>query len=99
MKRNIMIVGYSIVSTNYSTAKFQFIGELNEAENRKLKGVFYMKKYEYKVITIPTNLALNSKQYEKIAPEFETTLNELGANGWELVQCMNGFFFFKRERE
>lgn len=58
-----------------------------------------MKKYEYKVITIPTNLAINAKQYEKIAQEIETTLNELGANGWELIQRMDGFFFFKRESE
>lgn len=58
-----------------------------------------MKKYEYKVITIPTNLAINAKQYEKIAQEFETILNELGANGWELIQRMDGFFFFKRESE
>lgn len=58
-----------------------------------------MKKYEYKVITIPTALTLNTKQYEKIAQEFETQLNELGANGWELVQRMDGFFFFKREVE
>lgn len=58
-----------------------------------------MKKYEYKVITIPTNLAINTRQYEKIAQEFETKLNELGANGWELIQRMDGFFFFKRESE
>lgn len=58
-----------------------------------------MKKYEYKVIAIPTNLAMSTKQFEKIAQEFETKLNELGANGWELIQRMDGFFFFKRERE
>lgn len=58
-----------------------------------------MKKYEYKVITIPINLAINTRQYEKIAQEFETKLNELGANGWELIQRMDGFFFFKRESE
>ena len=43
-----------------------------------------MKKYEYKVITIATSLALGTKQYEKIAQEFEMQLNELGADGWEL---------------
>ncbi|WP_314723540.1 DUF4177 domain-containing protein [Enterocloster bolteae] len=58
-----------------------------------------MKKYEYKVLTIATALALNTKQYEKTAQEFEVQLNELGANGWELVQRMDGYFFFKRECE
>ncbi len=56
-----------------------------------------MKKYEYKVITIATALAVSTKQYEKIAQEFEIQLNELGADGWELVQRTDGFFFFKRE--
>lgn len=58
-----------------------------------------MKKYEYKVITIPTGFAMNSRQYETIALEFEARLNELGAEGWELVQRIDGFFFFKRECE
>lgn len=58
-----------------------------------------MTKYEYKVITIPTTLAMSTKQFEKIAQEFETQLNELGAEGWELVQRMDGFFFFKRVAE
>ncbi len=56
-----------------------------------------MKKYEYKVVAIATSLAVSTKQYEKIAQEFEIQLNEFGADGWELVQRMDGFFFFKRE--
>lgn len=56
-----------------------------------------MKKFEYKVITIPTSIPIGIKSFEKIADEFETTLNQLGAEGWELVQRMDGYFFFKRE--
>lgn len=58
-----------------------------------------MKKYEYKVITIATTMVMSTKQYEKTAQEFEAQLNELGMEGWELVQRMDSFFFFKRERE
>jgi len=58
-----------------------------------------MKKYEYKVITIATTLPVSTKRYEKIAQDFERKLNELGVEGWELVQRMDGFFFFKREVE
>ncbi|MCI9213375.1 MAG: DUF4177 domain-containing protein [Ruminococcus sp.] len=42
------------------------------------------------MITIATSLAVSRKQYEKIAQEFEMQLNELGADGWELVQRMDG---------
>lgn len=58
-----------------------------------------MKKFEYKVITIATNLAMTTKQYEKIAEEYEEKLNALGEEGWELVNRVDGFFFFKRAVE
>ena len=57
-----------------------------------------MKQWEYKVVTIATNADLTAKQYEKAAQEFEAQLNELGADGWEMVQRADGFFFFKREK-
>lgn len=56
-----------------------------------------MKKFEYKVIPIATSISLGTKGYEKIALEFETQLNKLGEDGWELVQRTDGLFFFKRE--
>ncbi len=56
-----------------------------------------MKKFEYKVITIPTRIPLGTKGYEEIAAEFETALNKLGAEGWEFVQRTDGCLFFKRE--
>lgn len=56
-----------------------------------------MKKFEYKVIAIPTNIPIGTKGYEKTASEFENILNDLGLEGWELVQRADGFFFFKRE--
>ena len=36
-----------------------------------------MKKFEYKVMAIPTAVALGTKGYEKIAAEFEIELNKL----------------------
>ena len=58
-----------------------------------------MKKYEYKVTTMPTTLPMTAKEYEKVTREFEAKLNELGAEGWEFVQRVNSLFFFKRELE
>lgn len=58
-----------------------------------------MKKFEYKAVAIRTSLPITAKHYEKIAQEFEARLNNFGADGWELVQCIDGFFFFKREIE
>ncbi len=57
-----------------------------------------MKKFEYKVITTPTEMTITTKQYEKTALEFEKELNKLGEEGWELIQRIDGFFFFKREK-
>lgn len=56
-----------------------------------------MKRFEYKVVAIPTAFAISTKQYEEAAQEFETQLNVLGAEGWEFIQCADGFFFLKRE--
>ena len=58
-----------------------------------------MRQYEYKVITIATAMPITTKGYEKITHEFETKLNELGAEGWEFVQRIDSLFFFKREIE
>ena len=56
-----------------------------------------MKQFEYKVIAPAVNLALTTRQYEQQAQELENLLNTLGAEGWELVQKADGFFF-KREK-
>ena len=56
-----------------------------------------MKKYEYKVLPGAASLAMNGRQYEKMAQEWEARLNELGGEGWELVQRQDGMFFLKRE--
>lgn len=58
-----------------------------------------MKKWEYKVVAVATTMALTTKQYEKTAEEFEEKLNTLGAQGWELIEREDGFFFFKRPVE
>ena len=55
-----------------------------------------MKQFEYKVIAPAVNLALTTRQYEQQAQE--KLLNTLGAEGWELVQKADGFYFFKREK-
>ena len=56
-----------------------------------------MKKFEYKVIAIPRTVPIGTKAYEKMVTEFEIHLNQLGAEGWELVQRADDFLFFKRE--
>ena len=53
-----------------------------------------MKQFEYKVIAPAVNLALTTRQYEQQAQELEKLLNTLGAEGWELVQKADGFYFF-----
>ncbi len=58
-----------------------------------------MRKYEYKVTTMPSTLPITTKGYGKVIQELETKLNELGAEGWELVQRVDSLFFFKREIE
>ena len=57
-----------------------------------------MKQFEYKVIAPAVNLALTTRQYEQQAQELEKLLNTLGAEGRELVQKADGFYFFKREK-
>ena len=57
-----------------------------------------MKQFEYKVAVIATHVPLTTKGYEGVAQEFETRLNALGDQGWELVQRADGFFFFRREK-
>lgn len=58
-----------------------------------------MKQFEYKVIAIPTRLPITNKQYDEIALDFQQQFNALGLEGWELVNRVDGFFFFKREIE
>ncbi len=58
-----------------------------------------MKKFEYKAVTVPMSIPVTTKQYEKIAQELEAQLNNLGADGWELIQHKGRCFLFKREIE
>jgi len=58
-----------------------------------------MKKFEYRVVVIPVNMALTTNGYYKIAAEMEEKMNELGAEGWEFVQKNDGLYYFKREIE
>lgn len=58
-----------------------------------------MKKYAYKVVAAGRGVAFSftSEQREKAITDLETQLNELGCDGWELVQQAEGIFYFKRE--
>ncbi len=56
-----------------------------------------MKRFEYKVIPIGTLIAITAKQNENAARELEKMLNDLGKDGWELIEQKDGFFFLKRE--
>lgn len=58
-----------------------------------------MKKYEYKVISKGTPVALNDKKMAEMALEIEQELNQLGLDGWEFVQWKNPVLIFKREVE
>jgi hypothetical protein len=63
-----------------------------------------MKKFEYTVVRQPkTNWFIST---EKGVEQFTTELNELGAQGWELIELLRDYFnsgqisyFFKRERD
>jgi Domain of unknown function (DUF4177) len=57
-----------------------------------------MKKFEYKIIDVPLNAWSGKPE-----TDLETTLNQLGLQGWELVLTRTNFdgftpsFIFKRE--
>ena len=69
------------------------------------------KRYEYKSLTIAKDIVFKSKTSTTInvndPEEFERALNDLGAQGWELIQMINprgflglgdiGYCVFKRE--
>lgn len=58
-----------------------------------------MKKYAYKIVALGRGPAFSftSEQREKAITDLEARLNELGFEGWELVQQAEGLFYFKRE--
>lgn len=60
---------------------------------------FTLNRGNLQAVTIATSIPLTTKHFEKIAQQFESQMNDLGADGWELVQHVDGFFFFKREIE
>ena len=45
-----------------------------------------------------SEIKLTGNDMELIDQELEKLLNTLGAEGWELVQKADGFYFFKREK-
>lgn len=58
-----------------------------------------MKRYEYKVISGGTPVALSNKKFAEMALGIEQELNQLGLEGWEFVQWKNAMLIFKREVE
>ena len=66
-----------------------------------------MKKYEYKTLEFEANDSLMSKSMHLDSNEVQEVINNLGEEGWELVNsidyALNGFtskiiLFFKREK-
>lgn len=64
-----------------------------------------MKKFEYRVeaFTEPFFDSLKKPFFSGLkkpadkALEYEVWINSFGVEGWELVQCVGGYYFFKRE--
>lgn len=55
-----------------------------------------MKEFEYKVECLYMK-DHNMFRDAHTVRDLEAQLNMLGMEGWELVYCVDGFFFFKRE--
>lgn len=56
-----------------------------------------MKRFEYKVVFKGMPAVLSEKKNAELAHTFEQELNQLGTEGWELVQWRNSMLIFKRE--
>ena len=58
-----------------------------------------MVQYEYKVVPKVDTAFINAKGLEKLAQETEALLEEMGTDGWRLVQWSGGLMIFMRERQ